>query len=342
MKNHFTKNHNLKDRKKDHINLAFDSQIDAHRLDERFYYEPLFSGHPAERPSFNLKLAGKLLESPFWVSSMTGGTDKAGMINRNLAKACAKYNMGMGLGSCRILLDHPEYMPDFDLRPILGDDVPFFANIGIAQLEEVLLTNQLNRWLELIDRLNADGLIIHINPWQEWMQPEGDKIQNPPLETIMRLLDVFPYPVIVKEVGQGMGKASLNALLQLPLEAIDFAANGGTNFTLVELLRSDPAKQEAYDGLTRIGHSADEMVKLTNKLKLENDYPDKTLIISGGVKDFLDGYYLHETSMFPSLIGQASALLKRALISYEILDQYLDYQHKGWALCQNYLSIKKD
>lgn len=332
----------MEDRKKDHINLAFDSQVDAYRLDERFYYEPLFSGHPGDRPVFNLKLAGKQLESPFWVSSMTGGTEKAGMINRNLAKACAKYKMGMGLGSCRILLDHPEYLPDFDLRPILGEGVAFFANIGIAQLEEVLHTNQLHRWLGLIDQLNADGLIIHINPWQEWMQPEGDKIQHPPLETIMRLLDAFPHPVIVKEVGQGMGKASLNALLQLPLEAIDFGANGGTNFTLVELLRSDAAKQEVYEGLTRIGHSAREMVMLANELKQDNAYQDKTLIISGGIKGFLDGYYLHEISMFPSLIGQASALLKRALISYETLDQYLDYQHKGWALCQNYLSIKKD
>lgn len=334
----------MKDRKKDHIELAFDSQVDQRRLDDRFYYEPLFSSHPSDRPAFGLELAGKQLKSPFWVSSMTGGTEKAGMINKNLAQACAKYKMGMGLGSCRILLDHPENLSDFDLRPILGDDIPFFANIGIAQLEEALNQQHLDRWLELIRKLDADGLIVHINPWQEWMQPEGDRITAPPIETISRLLEEFPLPVIVKEVGQGMGKASLDALLRLPLQAIDFAANGGTNFMLVELLRSDAAKKEVYEGLTKIGHSAEEMVNLTNELLQSNSdkYPDKTLIISGGIKGFLDGYYLHEKSLFPSLIGQASAMLKRALISYEELDEYLDYQHRGWALCQNYLALKKD
>lgn len=334
----------MNDRKKDHIDLAFDSQIDQRRLDERFYYEPLFSAHPPARPEFALELAGKVLKSPFWVSSMTGGTEKAGSINRNLASVCAKYQMGMGLGSCRILLEHPEHFPDFDLRPILGNDVAFFANIGIAQLEEAIREDRMDQWLELIHRLRADGLIVHVNPWQEWMQPEGDRIHTPPLETLTRLLEECPFPVIVKEVGQGMGKASLDALLRLPLEAIDFAANGGTNFTLVELLRSDQARREVYEGLTRIGHSAEEMVDLTNALLRKNadHYPDKSLIISGGMKGFLDGYYLHEKSQFPSLIGQASAFLKRALISYEALDQYTDYLHRGWALCQNYLSLKKD
>lgn len=334
----------MSERKKDHIDLAFDSQIDQRRLDGRFYYEPLFSGHPPAKPAFYLELAGKKLRSPFWVSSMTGGTERAGSINRNLAKACAKYKMGMGLGSCRILLEHPEYFSDFDMRPILGDEVAFFANIGIAQLEEALRNIQINQWLDLIDRLQADGLIVHVNPLQELMQPEGDHITIPPLETITQLLDRFPLPVIVKEVGQGMGKSSLDALLRLPLTAIDFAANGGTNFTLVELLRSDQARRDVYEGLTKVGHSAEEMVDLTNELRQTNEelYPDKTLIISGGIKGFLDGYYLHEKSQFPALIGQASSLLKRALISFEELDQYLDYQHRGWALCQSYLALKND
>lgn len=332
----------MKDRKKDHIDLAFDSQVDQQLLDDRFYYEPLFSGHPGERPDFQLELAGKKVNSPFWVSSMTGGTEKAGMINRNLARACAKYKMGMGLGSCRILLDQPECLPDFDLRPILGQDVPFFANIGIAQLEEVLENNTLNRWEDLISKLSADGLIVHVNPWQEWMQPEGDRIIRPPIETISELLQDFPFPVIVKEVGQGMGKASLHALMELPLEAIDFAANGGTNFTLAELLRSDRIKRNVYQGLTKTGHSADEMVELTNDLlqKNKSDYQCNTLIVSGGIKGFLDGYYLSEKSHLSTLIGQASALLKRALVSYEAVDEYLDLQHKGWALCQNYLTLK--
>lgn len=333
----------MKDRKKDHIDLAFDSQVDQNRLDDRFYYEPLFTGHPSDRPDFNITIAGKQIKSPFWVSSMTGGTEKAGVINKNLARACAKYKMGMGLGSCRILLEQPTNFPDFNLRPIMGDDVPLFANIGIAQLEQALTRNRMHDWSELIKKLDADGLIVHINPLQEWIQPEGDRIKHPPIDSIRRLVDAFPHPVIVKEVGQGMGVRSLDALLRLPLEAIDFAANGGTNFTLVELLRSNPEKKEIYQSLTKVGHSAEEMVALANKLLLKNSpaYLTKNLIISGGVRGFLDGYYLQQKSRFPSVIGQASALLKRALISYDELDHFLEEQHKGWALCQNYLSLKK-
>ena len=332
----------VKDRKKDHINLAFDAQIKPAELDPRFYYEPLFGVHPTDRPAFDLEIAGKQINSPFWVSSMTGGTEKAGLINRNLAKACAKYKMGMGLGSCRILLEQPEHFPDFDLRPLMGADLPLFINMGISQLQQVRENDQLSDWLDLAKRLDADGIIIHINPWQEWMQPEGDHISRPPLEDIEWLLSKSPLPLIVKEVGQGMGPASLKALLQLPLEAVDFAANGGTNFMLVELLRSDPEMKNVFSELTRIGHSAEEMVEITNHIKNENEerIRCKNLIISGGIKGFVEGYYLTEKSAFPALIGQASALLKRALESYEALDHYLNLQHRGWALCQNYLTLK--
>lgn len=332
----------VKDRKKDHINLAFDAQIRSAELDPRFYYEPLFTIHPGDKPEFNLTIAGKKVESPFWVSSMTGGTEKAGSINRNLAKACAKYKMGMGLGSCRILLEQPEHLPDFDLRPLMGDDLPLFVNMGIPQLQEARQKNQLDQWLDLIHRLRADGIIIHINPWQEWMQPEGDLINHPPIETLQWLIDQCSLPIIVKEVGQGMGPASLKALLELPLEAVDFAANGGTNFMLVELLRSDEEKKDVFSELTRIGHSAEEMVDMTNHIRETS--PDsircRNLIISGGISGFLEGYYLTEKSSFPALIGQASALLKRALKSYDDLDHYLNLQHRGWALCQNYLTLK--
>lgn len=330
----------MEDRKKDHIALAFDSQVDELALDPRFYYEPLFSGHPGPRPDFSFELAGKIVKSPFWVSSMTGGTAKAGKINQNLARACSKYKMGMGLGSCRILLRHPEYLPDFDVRPLLGDDLPLMINMGISQLEQEYKNDDLTSWLDLIRELRADGMIIHINPWQEWAQPEGDPVHIPPLETIRWLLSKCSLPVIVKEVGQGMGPSSLKALLELPLEAVEFAANGGTNFTLVELLRNQPEKHEAFLDLTRIGHSAEEMVGFTNEIAKNGNINCRKLIISGGIKGFVDGYYLTRLSDLPALAGQASALLKPALESFEALDRYLEDQHRGWALCQNYLVLK--
>ncbi|WP_236979394.1 isopentenyl-diphosphate delta-isomerase [Membranihabitans maritimus] len=332
----------MKDRKKDHISLAFDSQLSKDQLDQRFQYDPLFTPHPGNSMNFNFDLAGKTVHSPFWVSSMTGGTEKAGFINKNLAKACKKYKMGMGLGSCRILLEQPEYFPDFDMRTVLGEDLPLLANIGIAQLEKTIANNTWDDWNGIITKLRADGLIIHVNPLQEWMQPEGDQIKAPPIDTIKKAVDKLDFPIIVKEVGQGMGRQSLESLLELPLEAIDFAANGGTNFTLVELLRSDEIKAEVFSKLAGIGHSAEEMVDYINDITLasKSTIKCKKVIISGGIKHFLDGFYLHQKCQLPSLIGQASTLLKKALLSYDDLDHFLHLQHQGWMLSQNYLTLK--
>src|SRR5690606_18585640 len=118
---------------------------------------------------------------------------------------------------------------DFDWRQTIGSELPFYANLGIAQIEVLLEERAIERVHALVERLGADGLIIHVNPLQEWFQPEGDRLRVSPLETIQRFLEIAPYPVIVKEVGQGMGPASLRALLTLPLAAVEFGAFGGTN-----------------------------------------------------------------------------------------------------------------
>ncbi|MCB0662835.1 MAG: isopentenyl-diphosphate delta-isomerase, partial [Saprospiraceae bacterium] len=252
-------------RKKDHIELAFQSQVSA--IDERFYYEPLLSGLGSKQNNWGaFQFLGKEMKNPLWVSSMTGGTEWAGTINANLAKAVKEFGLGMGLGSCRSLLYDDAYFEDFNVRKLVGDQ-PLYANLGIAQIEHLLDDHQMNRAIEMVKKLEADGLIIHINPLQEAMQPEGDNYQNPPIETIKKVLDLVSFPIIVKEVGQGMGPESLDALLRLPLAAVDFAASGGTNFALLELLRDDKDVMEAFEPITHIGHKAEEMVEIFNNLK---------------------------------------------------------------------------
>ena len=98
------------DRKKDHIELAFKSAIA--NQDSRFYYEPLFAGHP-EGNLPERSFVGKKLLAPIWISSMTGGTKEAATINKNLAKVCGQYGLGMGLGSCRIILESDECKKSF-------------------------------------------------------------------------------------------------------------------------------------------------------------------------------------------------------------------------------------
>ena len=329
-------------RKRDHIELAFQSQVARAALDERFYYEPLLSAHPARGSLKSFLFLGKAMRVPMWVSSMTGGTELARTINHNLARACKDFGMGMGLGSCRSLLYSDDTLEDFDVRGIIGDGLPLFANLGVAQVEQLIEEGELYRAGELVNKLQADGLIIHVNPLQEWLQPEGDRFRQPPLQTITTFMEKMDIPVIVKEVGQGMGYESLKALMQLPLAAIDFAANGGTNFARLEMLRGDKQKAGIYEQLAYVGHSAAEMVALYNGLlnELGSSVACRQVIISGGVKNFLDGYYLIHKAEVAAVYGQASGFLKHARGDYEDLYGYVDAQIQGLELANAFLRVK--
>lgn len=330
-------------RKQDHIALAFQSRVHDDSLDGRFNYEPLLSAHPGEGSLGSFPFLGKTLSAPIWVSSMTGGTEWARTINSNLARACRDFGMGMGLGSCRSLLTSDDYLSDFDVRSIIGPDLPLYANLGIAQIERLLANGDSDSIHRLLDKLSADGLIVHVNPLQEWLQPEGDRFALPPIETIERLLEQVNRPLIVKEVGQGMGRESLRRLLMLPLAAIEFAAAGGTNFALLELLRADPAALEAWQHLAQVGHTAEEMAWIVNDLveELGDELSCQQIIASGGVSHFLDGYHLIRSLRVPAIYGQASAFLKYAREDYETLRDYVQSQIDGLRVAFAYLTIKE-
>lgn len=330
-------------RKKDHLDLAMAAQINAVMRDQRFTYEPLFASHPTSLWSYQSTLANKTLKGPLWISSMTGGTALGGVINKNLALAANHFGLAMGLGSCRSLLDSDKNLADFAVRQYIGPDLPLFANLGIAQLELLFTHGQSHRIKAILQKLDADGLIIHVNPAQEWMQPEGDLFREPPIDTIQRVLDMADYPVIVKEVGQGMGYESLKTLLQLPLEAIEFGALGGTSFTMVELKRSQPVKQEALEALAHVGHTADDMVHFVQWAYRElgaSKISCKKIIVSGGLRSFLDGYYLIQKLPGAGLYGQAAPLLKYARESYTLLEQFISWQMQGWRFAETFLRVK--
>lgn len=330
----------MEERKKDHIDLAFKSQVAAPHSDSRFNYEPMMGAHlhGAMEPFVFL---GKTMRVPIWVSSMTGGTALARTINTNLARACNEFGMGMGLGSCRILLEKKEYFPDFDMRSIIGNDLPFYANIGIAQLEHMLEDGTYHKLIDLVGKLRADGLIIHVNPIQEWLQPEGDLLHHPPFQIVEEFLSLTKMKIIVKEVGQGMGPDSLQKILSLPIEAVEFAAFGGTNFASVELQRSTPEQQELFGPLALVGHTAEEMLTIVNGMvDLQQAIKCKQVIISGGVKTFLDGYYLTNRCKLPSIYGQASGFLKFARGDYAELKAYTQGQINGLLFAKSFLRVK--
>lgn len=325
-----------------HINLAAKSIPELSIPDQRFSYEPLLSGHT--QPSSQYSFLGKSLGHPLWVSSMTGGAKEAGVINHMLAEACAEFGLGMGLGSCRALLHSDEYFDDFNLRPIIGNDLPFYANIGIAQIEELLLNNELSRIDDLVvEKLDADGLIIHVNPAQEWLQPEGDLFLIPPIETIERFVDHLGhrYKLIVKEVGQGLGPQSLKKLFEMEIDAIEFAAFGGTNFVNIEIERKMSGHVKYMYPIGNVGHTAEEMLNFVNRQLADCSVCSKSLIISGGIKSFLDGFYLISKSKLPSTYGMAFRLLEHAMISKKDLFDFISAEVDGFRFASKFLKVKE-
>ncbi|MEL6389365.1 MAG: isopentenyl-diphosphate delta-isomerase [Bacteroidota bacterium] len=326
------------DRKKDHIDLAFRSATTSQQIDDRFYYEPMLATHPKMGDHASVEVAGHRFTYPIWVSSMTGGTGLAKRINTNLARACGDFGLGMGLGSCRKLLTSDDHLEDFAVRHHIGDQ-PLYANLGIAQVEELIDQSKLHLIEELVSKLQADGLIVHVNPLQEWMQPEGDPlVGRTPLQIIETLLETTSHKLIVKEVGQGMGPESLKALLQLPIAAFEFGAFGGTNFAKLEALR-DPLTDE-IDPLCFVGHTPIEMISFLNGIADDPGIRCKDFIISGGIKNYLDGYYYNERLTSASVYGQAAAFLRHAMEDYDSLAHFVEQQTKGYLMATAYLRPK--
>jgi isopentenyl-diphosphate delta-isomerase len=324
----------MESRKKDHIQLAYQAQMFEQEVSDLFQYEPVLAPNQLQSLPKSFIL-GKELSLPLWVSSMTGGTKEAQTINTNLAKVCREFGMGMGLGSCRPLLESKDRFSDFNVREIIGEELPLMANLGIAQVESLLEKKAEEKIIQLVDSLKADGLILHINPFQELLQPEGDVYQKPPLETILELLEKIDFPLFVKEVGQGMGPKSLDALLETDIAGIEFGALGGTNFSLIELMRSDDMIYEQLSDLASIGHSAPEMVEFLNDIPM-SIVKGKEFIISGGVKP-LTGFYLMQKFQAPAIIGMAFQFLKYAREDYETLQKYVSLVKKTLQLANQFL-----
>jgi isopentenyl-diphosphate delta-isomerase len=323
-------------RKTDHIKLTHQSRTLPSSVDLRFNYEPLFFKHPDQTENWKSHFLGFDFDYPIWISSMTGGTEKAQVINTNLAKLACEFNLGMGLGSCRSLLESSERLHDFKIRKDIGSR-PLFANIGFAQLAELVLENRLDKISDLIHLLEANGLIIHLNPLQEWFQPGGDRYQLTPVQVLETVFDKFSFPIIIKEVGQGIGPESLKALLNMPIAAIEFGAFGGTNFSQLESLRSNET-MNLKKPFIHVGHTASEMVEILNSLPLGG----KEFIISGGIQSVLDGYALKMKLKGPSVIGMASAFLEPAQQSYSALQEYFLQLKESLIVARDLLTIKKN
>ena len=255
----------------------------------------------------SVSLFGRLLSAPMLVSSMTGGTKKAGTINLRLAEAAQVLGVAMGVGSQRAALEHPEQKATYQVRKA-APNILLFANLGAIQLNNGYALEHCRR---AVDMIQADALILHLNPLQEAVQTEGNVNFSGlarKVEVICRKLEV---PVIAKEVGWGISGRTAKVLADCGVSAIDVAGAGGTSWSQVEMHRApDKFTQQLAGAFIGWGIPTADSILLVKKA-----VPNMTIFASGGLKDGLD--IAKCIALGAKLGGMAGQFLRAAAVSTE-------------------------
>jgi isopentenyl-diphosphate delta-isomerase len=295
-------------RKADHIKINLEKDVRSALttgLEKYHFVHDALPELDLEQIDTGLSLFGKELASPILISSMTGGTEDAETINLRLAEAAQEMKIAMGVGSQRVAIQNPEQAKTFQVRRV-APDILLFANLGAVQLNYGYGIDQCRQAVEMIQ---ADALILHLNPLQEAVQDAGDTNfagLSRKIEEICKKLEV---PVIAKEVGWGISEQTAKRLANCGVAAIDVAGAGGTSWSQVEMYRA-PDEFTRELAATFVGWGIPTADSIMNVRKAA---PDMTVFASGGIKDGLD--IAKCIALGATLGGMAGQFLKAAAIS---------------------------
>lgn len=310
-------------RKNNHIDICLNGDVQSRLLNGFEKYRLIHNALP--ETDFNtfsteIDFLGKKISAPLLISSMTGGTEQGEQININLVKAAAKLNLPFAIGSQRIYLSDP----DLKIYPYrkLAPNIPVLANVGAVQMNYGFRKDD---FLRAVDMIEADALILHLNPLQELIQLNGDTNFSGLLKKIDQLCSDFPVPVIVKEVGFGISCDAAKKLWEAGVSMIDVAGAGGTSWSRVESLiygQSDVLSvSEPFDDW---GIPTAECIQRIHAL--DSSIP---LIASGGITNGVEA--AKAVYLGASIVGMAAKLLPAAVknsdaVYYELKQVIL--QHK--------------
>lgn len=301
----------LTDRKNEHLEIVLSGRgrASGHAgFDEIAFEHAALPELDMDDIDLSTVFLGQRINAPFLVSSMTGGPMRAAAINENLAQACQELNLPLAVGSQRIAIEGQENAGiNSDLRR-LAPSIPLLANFGAAQLNLGFGLAEAERAVEMI---GADALIIHLNPLQEAVQPEGNRDWRGLLGHIEALARTLSVPIIAKEVGAGISGGMARRLVDAGVAVIDVAGSGGTSWALVEAERAQTQEQAAIArafanwGVPTAYAIAD----------VRQACPDAYIIGSGGIRDGIDA--AKAIRLGADLVGQAAGVLAAATQSAE-------------------------
>ncbi|PDW03961.1 type 2 isopentenyl-diphosphate Delta-isomerase [Candidatus Viridilinea mediisalina] len=271
-------------RKLDHIRIVLGEDVDAKGVASGFaaYRLPHTALPEIDLADVNTQMTflGKPIGAPLLISSMTGGAAEAQKINLALAEAAEALGLPMGVGSQRAAVVDGRLAATYQVRQV-APRIPLLANLGAVQLNYGFGVDHCRRAVEMIE---ADALILHLNPLQEAVQPEGNTNFKGLLSKIEQICRALEVPVVIKEVGNGISADNAYDLYMCGVKIIDIAGAGGTSWSEVERFR-----QPHEQGRRVAGAFADWGLPTLEALQeVRSTLPSATLIASGGVRSGVD------------------------------------------------------
>jgi len=308
----------LSSRKKDHLRICLEERVRSRNLSTgleryRFIHQAL-PELDLDQVDLHTTFLGKKLRSPLLVSSMTGGAFPAKAINRRLAEAARAMGIGIGVGSQRAALEEPRWADTFRVRDV-APDVLLLANLGAVQLAASYTVDHCRR---AVDMIEADALVLHLNPLQEALQQGGDTHFGGLLRRIEAVCRALPVPVIAKEVGCGLSKEAARKLVEAGVGALDVAGAGGTLWSEVERHRTlDPVHDQVAAQFAGWGIPTADSLRMVRE-----SAPSVPLIASGGIETGID--VAKCIALDADLVGVAWPLLRPALLSSQAVTEALE------------------
>jgi len=307
----------IENRKKDHIEICLNKDVQFDKTLSGFEkYQFVHQALPEinfDEIDLSINIFDKKLNAPIFVSSMTGGLEKARLINKNIAIACQNLGLAMALGSQRIMLENPQSVESFNVRKY-AKDILLFGNIGAVQLNYGV---GLKECLKIIEQIKADVLFLHLNPLQEAIQEEGDKNFSGLLKKIETLAKDLPYPIVIKECGCGISEELAIKLSKTKIAGIDVSGSSGTSWALIEGYRAkNNITLELGKTFKNWGiPTAESLVYVKKHIK------DKFIFSSGGIRSGID--IAKAIALGSNMVGIALPLLESATISSRAVEERL-------------------
>lgn len=284
----------MTNRKDQHIKHALAYQSPYNSFDDIELIHSSLPKYDLAEIDLRTHFSGRDWDFPFYINAMTGGSDRAKAINQKLAQVAEACGLLFITGSYSSALKKTDD-DSYAVRSV-APEVLLGTNIGLDKPVEL--------GQKAVEAMQPLLLQVHVNLMQELLMPEGEREFRSWRTNLADYVQTISVPLVLKEVGFGMDKKTVQAGLDLGLKTFDISGRGGTSFSYIENQRSE--QDRSY--LDTWGQSTVQTLLNLGDLREQAE-----ILASGGVRNPLD--------MVKALVLGARAVgLSRTML--ELVERY--------------------